>query len=193
MRNRVRELRLQRGWTLEQLAERAGLSLGQVSKIETGQRGWSVQSLQKIAKALGCKSVAELLDVTDAWQEVPVFGIVEAGGVVQPRANEKQRRVKAPMAHGELLALLVRNNSLYPRYTKGSAIFCAKDTAPPTTCIGQECLVQVENGQSLIRTISQGSAKGRYNLTIHNQLPELDCVLISCRPVVYTTPNPTIE
>lgn len=36
--NRVRELRLERGWTQDELAERAQVNPGQVSRIETGKR-----------------------------------------------------------------------------------------------------------------------------------------------------------
>lgn len=190
MRNRVRVLRTERRWTLEQLAERTGLSVGQLSKIETGDRGWSVKSLQKIADAMGLDSVASLLDVTDAWQDVAVFGVVEAGGLVQPRGSEGKRKFRAPMAFGELLALVVRNDSLYPRHIKGTAIFCEKQTVDPSQCIGQECLVQIENGQSLVRTVSKGTSKNRFNLMIHNQSPEMDCTVVACRRVVYATPNP---
>ena len=190
MRNRVRELRLKRRWTLEQLSERAGLSVGQLSKIETGNRGWSVKSLQKIADAMGLDSMADLLDVTDAWQDVAVFGVVEAGGMVLPRGNEGKRKFRAPTAFGELLALVVRNDSLYPRHIKGAAIFCEKQTVEPSKCIGLECLVQVEDGQSLVRTVSKGTSKNRFNLMIHNQSPDMDCAIVACRRVVYATPNP---
>jgi transcriptional regulator with XRE-family HTH domain len=64
MRNRVQEVRLQRGWTLEELAEKAGLSTSQVSKVENGKRGWSVTSLESLAKALGV-DVSELFHAAD--------------------------------------------------------------------------------------------------------------------------------
>lgn len=188
MRNRVRELRIKRGWTVEQLAERAGLSTGQVSKIETSKRGWSVQSLQALADALGCK-VVDLIDVTEVWRDVPVFGILETGGVVHPRpSGKKQVTVKAPIAFGELLALTVQNDSLYPRYMAGDTVFCGKNPVDAGACLGRECLVQLENGRSLLRVVHPGTSKGRYNLVAHNQAPELDCALVSCRPVVYSNP-----
>lgn len=186
MRNRVRELRIKAGWTVEQLAERAGLSTGQVSKIETSKRGWSVESIQKLAKALDC-DVAELIDVRDVWQDVPLFGIVQAGGLVEPRpAGKKKSHAKAPLAFGGLLALAVSGEVLYPRYLDRDRIFCAKVSVDPATCIGRECLVQLEDGRSYLRVVHAGSSKGRYNLIAHNQAPELDCALISCRPVVYS-------
>ena len=48
----VREVRLQRDWKQEQLAEAAGLSTAQVSHIETARRHPSTQSLLALAEAL---------------------------------------------------------------------------------------------------------------------------------------------
>ena len=51
---RLRELREARGWTQEEVAERAGLAASVVSHFETGVRGKpSADNLVKISKALG--------------------------------------------------------------------------------------------------------------------------------------------
>ncbi len=52
MKNRIREHRKARGWTVEQLADVVGTSKGHISGIETGKRDASVAMLQAIAKAL---------------------------------------------------------------------------------------------------------------------------------------------
>jgi DNA-binding Xre family transcriptional regulator len=182
----VNEIRKKKGMTLEQLAEKTGLSVSQISKIENNKRGWSVESLSKLADALGVK-VAELIDASDVWQQVPVFGVVEAGGTVIPRkaVNGKvPTRVRAPAAFGELLALIVNNNSLYPRYVKGEVIFCGKNPVEPDECLNRECLVWLEDGNSALRFVAEGTERGRYNLLTHNQTPELNQPLVSCRPVV---------
>lgn len=54
MKNRIRELRLKRGLTLEQLAERVGASLPQIQKMETGERRLNSDWLPKLAEALKC-------------------------------------------------------------------------------------------------------------------------------------------
>jgi transcriptional regulator with XRE-family HTH domain len=50
----VRRRRKARGWTLEQLAERADLTAHYLSTLETGGRDPSVSTVQQLAKALGC-------------------------------------------------------------------------------------------------------------------------------------------
>ena len=50
---RIRELRMRVGLTQAQLAKKSGLLQSQVSMIETGDRGLSVKTADKIAQALG--------------------------------------------------------------------------------------------------------------------------------------------
>lgn len=49
----VRELRLQLGLTIADVAERAGISRGMLSKIENAQTATSLETLEQIANALG--------------------------------------------------------------------------------------------------------------------------------------------
>ena len=49
---RIKARRLERGWTQEQLAEKAGISKGFLSDLETGTRNVSAEYLLKIAQAL---------------------------------------------------------------------------------------------------------------------------------------------
>ena len=51
---RVRQLRLQRKLTQEQLAERAGISASFLGHIERGSRKLSLDSFYHLARALGC-------------------------------------------------------------------------------------------------------------------------------------------
>jgi transcriptional regulator with XRE-family HTH domain len=57
---RVRALRLDRGWTQEELAHRSGLNRSYMSDVERGRSNVSLSTLQKIARPLGI-SLAELL------------------------------------------------------------------------------------------------------------------------------------
>jgi transcriptional regulator with XRE-family HTH domain len=51
--NRIRQLRLDRGLTLEELAERVGTSLQQISRLELSDRRLSEKWIRPIARALG--------------------------------------------------------------------------------------------------------------------------------------------
>jgi transcriptional regulator with XRE-family HTH domain len=53
IRQRIRSLRLARGWTLDALANRCYLSASTLSRIETGHRRIALDQLVPIAQALG--------------------------------------------------------------------------------------------------------------------------------------------
>ena len=59
---RVRELRKQKGWTLEQLASLSGVSRSMLSQIERGQANPTLGVAYRIAQALGL-SLGDLVDV----------------------------------------------------------------------------------------------------------------------------------
>lgn len=50
---KVRELRLAKGWTQEELAERTGLHPTYIGGVERGERNLGLDNLLKIARALG--------------------------------------------------------------------------------------------------------------------------------------------
>jgi len=58
---RIKALRQARGWTQEQLAERAAIQRSYVGDLELGCRNPSVRALVKVSNAFGI-AVAELLD-----------------------------------------------------------------------------------------------------------------------------------
>lgn len=49
----IRRYRKERGWTLQELSQRVGLSVAQLSKLETGKSEPSVESLRKLASVYG--------------------------------------------------------------------------------------------------------------------------------------------
>lgn len=69
----VREARLERGWTLEQLATRSGVSKGMVVQIEQARTNPSIGTLSKIGGALG----VSLSDLVETGGE-PLVRVVEA-------------------------------------------------------------------------------------------------------------------
>jgi len=65
----IREQRLNRGWSQEDLALEAGLHRTYIGSIERGQRNVSVVNLEKIARALDLE-VSELLRAAEARDAV---------------------------------------------------------------------------------------------------------------------------
>lgn len=48
-------LREQRGWSQRELADRAGMKQPQLARLETGQVEPKLDTLQRLAKAMGCE------------------------------------------------------------------------------------------------------------------------------------------
>jgi transcriptional regulator with XRE-family HTH domain len=64
VRMRIRSLRTARGWSLDSLAERVGVSPSQLSRIETGHRRLALDQLSAIAAALNV-SLDQLVESAD--------------------------------------------------------------------------------------------------------------------------------
>lgn len=69
---KVAKARAERGWSLSQLAERAGLSTAAVHKIEKSGMTPTIASLMKVAAALG-KSVGYFVEEVEATRPVTVI------------------------------------------------------------------------------------------------------------------------
>lgn len=62
--NRIRELRIARDWSQDQLAAACGCSKAQISDLERGNRGLDIDWMRRIARALGI-TPGELLSLED--------------------------------------------------------------------------------------------------------------------------------
>jgi transcriptional regulator with XRE-family HTH domain len=189
--NRIKILRKERAMTLEQLAEKTGYSVGHLNNVENHKKGFTPRSLKKVAEALGVKP-AELLDASNAWQDISVFGFVGLDGMVRAAAENGSiaaRKVKVPTALGETVAIMVEGQSLYPRYDAGAILVCSKASVDPAAAIGRECFLVLANGTTLIRRVEKGGGDDTYMLTAHNLPPMLDQEILACRPIVLSLPS----
>ena len=83
----IRRLRLMRGWTQADLAERAELTVEGVSRIERGARAARVGTLRALARALGV-SVGALLEPPAEGEGEP-FGLApDLRAVIEPLLDQ---------------------------------------------------------------------------------------------------------
>lgn len=68
---RVRALRRERGWTLEMLAERSGVSRAMISKLERGEKNPTLVVAAKVAEGLGM-NLSQLVSVEEKSKVVVV-------------------------------------------------------------------------------------------------------------------------
>lgn len=92
VRQRIRGLRVSRGWTLDTLAARCFVSTSTLSRIETGSRRIALEQLVAIARALGT-SVDQLVE-PDSDEDVVIRPEPEpiAGATVWLLSRERDRR-----------------------------------------------------------------------------------------------------
>jgi XRE family transcriptional regulator, aerobic/anaerobic benzoate catabolism transcriptional regulator len=91
---RARALRLARGWTLRDIAERSGMSARFLVQLEAGRGNISVRRLADVAKALDTTPAALLTPANDAGAPVvALLGLRGAGKTTIGRRLAKRRRV----------------------------------------------------------------------------------------------------
>lgn len=100
---RVRTLRKERGWTLEQAAQAAGLARSTLSKIENGQMSPTYEALKKLAEGLAI-SVPQLF--------TPPQNPQVSGRMALTRAGEGEAHPTTTYEHELLAGALTRKKML---------------------------------------------------------------------------------
>jgi transcriptional regulator with XRE-family HTH domain len=96
---RVRALRRERGWTLELLAERSGVSRAMISKLERGEKNPTLVVAARVAEGLGV-SLSQLVGI-EARREIVVVP-KERRMVMRDPETGFERQLLSPSFGGEL-------------------------------------------------------------------------------------------
>ena len=99
---RVRERRQRRGWVIEELARKTGLSKAYISQIETGKAAPSLATVERLAEALGVPLPSLFLEDAFACQ---VIRKAERPSVSFGAPDKLVHFLSAPNRHLELLLL----------------------------------------------------------------------------------------
>ena len=105
---RVRQLRKDRGWTLEQAAVQAGLARSTLSKIENGQMSPTYEALKKLAEGLGI-SVPQLFTPPSKAQVTGRMAVTKAGeGQAQATATYEHELLAGGLTKKQMLPYRAR-------------------------------------------------------------------------------------
>ncbi len=159
---KIREIRKKKGISSDKLGELVGLSGPAIRNIEAGRRKIKLETLEKIAKALGV-SVAELLEehkpepekafkrlseITD-WITIPVYGEVPAGefelieeNIIDEISVPRDWIRGIPEPEKNVGALIVKGDSMYPEYQEGDIVV-----------LGRYPYAEVSNGDDVVVSI----------------------------------------
>lgn len=176
--NRIRELREEKGLTIEELAERVGTKYQNIQRIEVGRMPLTEKWMRQIAPHLGVAPGSLLSDDDDSEPTVPIVGYVGAGEVIinvhDPGGG--LGRVAPPGGDLKTVAVVVRGESMYPRYLDGELLFFEPNSlGVPGDCIGRDCVVQVRSGPTYIKRLMRGARDGLYRLVSY-KAPDIDDV-----------------
>jgi transcriptional regulator with XRE-family HTH domain len=92
---RIRGLRAERGFSLESLAGKSGVSRSMISLIERGESSPTAVVLEKLARSLGV-TLASLFDPPTKWPAVPIARRAEQPEWQDPASGYLRRNVSPP-------------------------------------------------------------------------------------------------
>lgn len=179
--NRIAEWREERGLSQEDLADKAGLSSGYLSRMERGERNVSLKNLAKIALALEVPErdlVADapvsdpLIKRTEAFR-VPLGGRIVGGGTIDVSTEqgepgleyEIELSVRVPDA---TVAYQVVGESMMPVYRPDTVIICRAHTKDIDRHLDKELAIGTPDHGRMLKTIHAGSKPGLYDLESFN-------------------------
>lgn len=175
--NRIRLLRDERDLTIEELADRTGLSVSYVSRLESGERNLSVKNLNLFAHALEVSPQEILVDTpAKSSNVVAVMGRIGAGAEIMPDEEqippEGLYEIETPFPlPDDALAFEVSGESMWPRYDEGDIIICWRQGVAVEEVLGWEAAVKTVGGQRFLKRVLKGSEPGTYDLESHNAPP----------------------
>lgn len=176
MRNRLKEFRLARQLSLQELADLVGTTNQQISHLEKGKRKLTIEWADKIAQALHINR-NELWSDTNSVDKIPLVGYVGAGAEMHTIDDHIKgdglEQLEMPIikrtdiSAKEILAVRVKGDSMLPLIRDGWTIyFHIKND--PESCLKELCVVKLTDGRHFIKELRKGSRPNRYNLISFN-------------------------
>lgn len=181
---RIREARKALGLTQVQLSEMAGCKQADVYRIESGEVSHS-KYLSAILRALHIDETSPV--------SVPLVGYVGAGcevlAIDDHAKGEGFELIPAPPGMLNGIALIVRGDSMSPKYENGEVLFIEKTVFSIESLIGENCYIQLSDGRAYVKKLQYGSKPGLYTLISYNAAPIVDVTVERVYPIAYTKPR----
>lgn len=171
-------------WAREQAgfedAPSAAEALGVVESTyyghENGSRGFKRDSAAKYARRFKV-SLEWLLTGRGQPKAGPAttraVGYIGAGAQVEPvddhalgaGLDEVDLPPGVPL---DAVLVIVRGDSMYPRYFDGEFLFYVRDQHSPLELVGRECVIKLADGRTFVKVLRHGSNRQLFNLESWN-------------------------
>lgn len=184
MGQKIRQARTARKLSQTKLAEMAGCNQADVYRLESGE----VTNSKYLAAILKALQLAE-----DTRAMIPVVGYVGAGSEVfavdDHAKGDGIEEIEAPYGMLNGIAVIVRGNSMEPKYSDGEVLYIEKTVYAVDSLIGEPVYVQTADGRSYVKKLHYGASPGTFTLVSFNAPPIENVAIERVYPIAYTKPR----
>lgn len=151
-----------------ELARLAKTTRQQIQRLRDGQRGLSMAWARRLAPHLGIDADKLMFGPRKAQ----AVGYIGAGAEVYPIDDHElgaglDEVDIPPGVPDDAVLVIVRGDSMYPRYFDNEYLFYMRDSRPPGDFVGRECVVKLEDGRIFVKVLRRGD-NGFFNLESWN-------------------------
>lgn len=184
---KLRQAREEKGLSQTKLASLTGVPQSSIDRIEKGQSEMS-RHTPTLVRYFGFSETT-----TTPGMSVPVIGYVGAGAEVIPYDDHAKgdgfEHIPAPPGVFHGIALIVRGESMWPRFMDGDIVVIDKAQLALISLVGKTCYVQLDDGRCYLKIIQRGTVPGHWNLISHNAPPIENVLIDRAYPVVWMRPK----
>ena len=177
--NKIREFRLKKNITQEELAEFLNTTSQTVSRYEIGDRKTNQDILFKLAEYFNVSindffpplsfDNAKVIDINSNIVKIPVYGSIKAGMPIESQTDIIDYiDIPKEWTKGgkEFYGLKVSGDSMFPKYQNEDIVICEK-TNDTTMYNGKDCAVMINGTESTFKKVlinDQGIVLQAYNI-----------------------------
>jgi phage repressor protein C with HTH and peptisase S24 domain len=142
-----------------------------VNKMLNGGRAIAADELLAISEITGFASPSPRRSARARMSQA--LGYVGAGSEIVPIDDHAQgaglEEVELPPGvPADSALVIVRGDSMHPRYFDGEYLFYREYEGDFSDLVGQECVVQLDDGRTFVKVLKRGQKPGRFNLESFN-------------------------
>lgn len=178
-----------------ELARRVGVDVGGLNRRLHGQLRLQMDEASRIAQVLHVPIDEILVNAGVALPEhikpktkgVPIVGWVDSHFTVHFEKVSGPRFAEAPpVPIAGLVALRIQSAMSKAEAFDGAVAYYRPEEGVPAEAIGKLCVVALTSGESIVRVVRPGYARGQYNLASSSGDPEIESVILkSAAPIVW--------
>ena len=191
-KNGLAALRNGRGWTQEQAADRAGMSVGGYRKLEYGERELKAKQIRAFCAIYDVSEADVLGTPPDAPRTIPLVGFVGAGAEAHyyGAGQELNEFVDAPDgATADTRALEIRGTSLGELFDRWLVFYDDVRSPVTTDLIGRLCVVGLPDDRVLVKKLTKSRSPGLFHLLSNTEAPIMDAEVAWAARVKHMVPR----